>query len=58
MILQRPDVKKKVILILSGETADWKYVCRGLECEICTVDKILRYGELFQNFFVFGGYKH
>ena len=54
MILLRSDVKK-VILILSGETAYWKYVCRGLEREICTVDKILIYGELFQKFVVLVG---
>ena len=58
MILLQPDVKKKVILILSGKTASWKYVRIGLKREICTVDKILRYGELFQKFVVFGGYKH
>ena len=62
MILLRPDVKKKVILILSGKTAYRKYVCImvciGLEREICIVDKILRYDELFQKFVIFGGYKH
>ena len=59
MILLQPDVKKKVILILLCKlTAYWKYVRIGLEHEICIVDKILRYGRLFQNFVVFGGYKH
>ena len=33
MILLRPDVKK-VILILSGKTVYWKYVCIGLKREI------------------------
>ena len=50
--------QRKVILILSGKTAFWKYVRIGLEREICIVDKILRYGELFQKFVVFGRYKH
>ena len=36
--------QRKVILILSGKTAFWKYVRIGLEREICIVDKILRYG--------------
>ena len=46
------------ILVLAGKAACWKYVCIGLEPKICIVGKIFKYGELFLNFVVFGGYKH
>ena len=58
MILLRPDVTKKLFLFYRAKLLiENMFVCIGLEREICAVDKILKYGELFQKF-VFGGYKH
>ena len=58
MILLRPDVTKKLFLFYWAKLLiENIFVCKGLEREICTVDEILKYGELFQKF-VFRRYKH
>ena len=44
----------KPFFILAESTL---YLWSQFEPEICTVENILRYGKLFRDFVVFGGYK-